>query len=134
MAKWIPCGSGFIEADVIRWKEAVWGPRNARRPGPGKKNIRIGDRMVMAEVLGEADEDGWVWLLIRGCEVISAKPGRTIETLKNGEKTKRQLRNVMRGKPERLPWSDEGARDQLVSRYLGNRKPVSSASRDTGEN
>lgn len=135
MAEWIPCGKGFIEADVIRWKEAVWGPRNAKRPGPGK-NIRIGDRLVTAEVLGEADEDGWVWLLVRGCEVVFLKEGRKIELLKKGLKTKRQQRTVLRGKPERLPWSDEGARDQIVSRYLGNRKPVSSASRerDTGEN
>ena len=23
-AEWIPCGSGFIEADVVRWSEGVW--------------------------------------------------------------------------------------------------------------
>ena len=25
-AEWIPCGSGFIEADVIRWNEAASSP------------------------------------------------------------------------------------------------------------
>jgi len=24
VAEWIPCGGGFIAADVIRWTEKVW--------------------------------------------------------------------------------------------------------------
>jgi hypothetical protein len=30
-AEWIPCGNGFIEADVVRWKEGVWERRSRRR-------------------------------------------------------------------------------------------------------
>jgi len=33
----------------------------------------IGDRLVSAEVLREADEDGWVYLLVRRSEVVSVK-------------------------------------------------------------
>ena len=32
-AEWIPCGSGFIAADVIRWNEGVWQRLRRRRAG-----------------------------------------------------------------------------------------------------
>ena len=67
MAVWIPVGDGFIEADVIRWKEPVF--KNRRRGQPA----RVGDRLVTAEVLREADKDGWVYLLVRRSEVLSAR-------------------------------------------------------------
>lgn len=135
MAEWIPCGDGFIEADVIRWKEGIWdrrGPRSARA-------MKIGDRLVIAEVLGEADEEGWVWLLVRGCEVISDKQSirRTKPLgLEKDKEIKRQRKTLARGKPERLLWSDENARDVTASRFLGNRKPVPtvSKSKDTRGN
>jgi len=47
-AEWIPCGSGFIEADVLRWSEGVWGKPPRRRQG---KSVHIGERAVVAEVL-----------------------------------------------------------------------------------
>lgn len=130
MGQWIACGSGFIEADVIRWKEAVWerrGPRQGRA-------VKIGDRVVIAEVLRDADEEGWVYLLIRGCEVFPGKTEKKIEALPKGKEVKRKRATVARGKPERLLWSDEGARALLASRFLGNRKPVSLAPDDAGEN
>jgi hypothetical protein len=41
MTKWIPCGNGFIEADVIRWKESVWEKRSRRR---NRFRDGVGDR------------------------------------------------------------------------------------------
>lgn len=131
MTEWIPCGEGFIQADVIRWKEGVF---ERRGPGQGRA-MRIGDRLVIAEVLSEADEEGWVWLLVRSCEIVSEKPGRRkVEKLKNGREVKRKRSTVMRGKPARMLWSDESARDITASPFLGNRKPVPSSSKDKREN
>ena len=66
MATWIPCGNGFIGADVIRWKESVF----ARSRRKGARPVKTGERRVVAEVLRDGEEDGWVRLLIRGCEIL----------------------------------------------------------------
>lgn len=43
-AEWIPCGSGFIEADVIRWTEGVW-----RKPRRNRgRAINIGELQSVA--------------------------------------------------------------------------------------
>lgn len=121
MAEWIPVAGGFIEADVIRWREGVFSRRGPR----GARPIRIGDRLVIAEVISDADEEGWVILLVRGCEVFSEKPGKKIEMLEKGKEVRRARKTVMRGKPERLPWTDETARAVVGSRFIGNRRSVS---------
>ena len=117
MTEWIPCGSGFIEADVIRWKEGVW-----ERRGRSKKSraVNVGDRMVIAEVIRE-DAEGWVDLLIRGGGVSSEKPGRKVAALAKDQPVRRKRRTIERGKPERLRWSDESARAVLVSKFLRTR-------------
>lgn len=116
MAEWIACGDGYIEADVIRWKEPVW----ERRRG---KNRTIGDRLVTAEVLREADEKEFVRLLVRGCEVISETPQhlQAALLLKKDAEIKRKRKTLTHAKPERLPWSDESARGIASSKFLGNR-------------
>lgn len=118
MRKWIPCGGGFVEADVIRWKESVW-----KRPKRGRgRAVNVGDRMVTAEVI--RDEDGWVDLLVRGYAVVHEKTGRkVVEVLAKGTEIRRKRSTIELGNPERLPWSDETVRAILVSRYLGNGKP-----------
>ncbi|HEX3885411.1 MAG TPA: hypothetical protein VHW66_22345 [Stellaceae bacterium] len=128
MAVWIPVGDGFIEADVIRWKEPVF--RTQRRG----RAARVGDRMVFAEVLRESDADGWVYLLVRSSEVLSAKIGWSLSDVllpAKGTETKRQLGTIVRGDPERLLWSDESARAVVASRFLGNRDPALAVSGDT---
>lgn len=65
MGKWVAADGGFIEADVIRWKESVYERRKKKRG----KSPRIGERLITAEVLREADRDGWVRLLVRDCKV-----------------------------------------------------------------
>jgi len=125
MAAWIPVGDGFIEADVIRWKEPVFKNRRSGRA------VRVGDRLVFAEVLRKSDEDGWVYLLVLGSEVVSAKVGWSLSDVllpAKGDETRRQRRTILRSNPERLAWSDESARAVVASRFLGNRNhalPVS---------
>ena len=112
MPKWVPCGSGFIEADVIRWKETVWEKRRHRdRP------VNAGDRMVIAEVL--RDKDGWVELLVRESTIASEKPGWVLKPLPKDAEVRRRRRTIERGNPERLLWSDESVRAGLKSKFLG---------------
>ncbi len=111
-AEWILCGSGFIEADVIRWSEGVWQKLRRRRG----RAVNIGDRVVIAEVI--RDEGGWLDLLVRACTVSSETPGRKVALLPKGQEVRRKRRTIERGKPERLLWSDESARALLVSKFL----------------
>ena len=114
MTEWIPCGSGFIEADVIRWQEGAW----EKRRGRGRA-VNAGERMVIAEVI--RDKDGWVDLLLRGSMVVSEKPGWLLKPLPKNLEVRRKRTTIERGSPERLLWSDESARAALNSRFLGKR-------------
>ena len=115
MRKWVPCGSGFIEADVIRWKEAVWEKRQRLRG----RAVNAGERMVTAEVL--LDADGWVALLVRECTIVSEKPGWLLKPLPNNVEVRRRRTTIERGSPERFLWSDESVRAGLISNFLGKR-------------
>jgi hypothetical protein len=116
VAEWIPCGSGFMEADVIRWKEVAWEKRGRRRSG---RAVNAGERMVIAEVI--SDQDGGVELLVRACTIVSEKPGWLLKPLLKNLAVRRRRRTIERGNPERLLWSDESARALLSSRFLGKR-------------
>ena len=116
MAEWVPIADDFIVADVIRWREGVFKSRRSKKG----RAIKLGERLMIAEVL--RDEAGWVYLLVRGCEFVSAKIGRNpsdVPVLLKGTETKRKRATIARGKPERLLWSDESARAPLASRFLG---------------
>lgn len=130
MTVWMPVGDGFIEADVIRWKEPVLKNRRHGRP------VRLGERLVFAEVLREADKDGWVYLLVRLSEVVSVKTGWQLSDVilpATGTETRRRLRTILRGNPERLAWSDESARAIVASQFLGNPNPAPPVGTDTDE-
>jgi hypothetical protein len=126
MAEWIPVGSGFIVADVIRWKEGVFERHGVKQ----KRVVRIGDRLVTAEVLKKGGKDGWVHLLVRGCETTWVKPGRLmIPLLQKNIEIKRKPATLARCNPERLLWSEESVRAALVSQFLNTRKHTSSVSK-----
>jgi hypothetical protein len=109
-SEWIPCGGGFIEADVIRWNDGVW-QKSRRRRG---RTVNIGALLVVAEVL--RDEEGWLDLLIRGCTVASEKTGYKVSPLATNLEIRRKRHTIEKGKPERLLWSDETVRAGLVSK------------------
>jgi hypothetical protein len=114
MSKWIPCGDGVIEADVVRWRDAVW--KRSRRKG--SRAVRIGEREVIAQVLRIAPGD-WVSLQVIDSRVTEEKQGHIIrEVLKKGQEVRRKHGSIKRGKPERLAWSDESARAALASKFL----------------
>jgi hypothetical protein len=78
-----------MEADVIRWKEALWEKRQRLRG----RAVNAGDRMVVAEVLRDAD--GWVELLVRECTIVSEKPGWLLKN--NGERERRKEHGASSG-------------------------------------
>lgn len=121
MSGWVFCQGDFIEADVIRWKEPIWenrGPRQGRA-------VRIGDRLVTAEVLAEDEETGWVTLLVLDCDNLSTPPKRMIALLARGVSVRRKRKSLEIGRPERLLWTDEAARADLAGAALRERPPTS---------
>jgi hypothetical protein len=76
--------------------------------------------------MSEPDEEGWVVVLVVSCEIIGpisgVKEGRREWRLKKGSQNKRKVGTIRRGRPERMPWSDESVRATLVSKFLGNRE------------
>jgi hypothetical protein len=116
-AEWVHCSSGFIEADVIRWREGIW--RKPRRKRG--RSTHVGDRVVVAEVI--RDDGEWLDLLVRDCSVIIDKLGNGTALLPKSTEIRRKRHTVAKGKPERLLWSDETVRAILVSRHLGADNP-----------
>lgn len=117
MNQWIPA-TDFIAADVVRWTEGIY---DRRRRG---KALRIGERLIAAEVI-ERGKDGWVKLLVRACTITKDEfAGKPILLLKAGEQVRRGEKTILRGKPQRLLWDDETARQAVVnggsrgSRYI----------------
>ncbi len=117
MDQWVPA-TDFIAADVIRWTEGIY---DRRKRG---KALRIGERVVAAEVI-ERGKDGWVNLLVRASTITKDEvAGRSIILLKPGEALRRGEKTILRGKPQRLLWDDETARQAVVhgssrgSRYI----------------
>lgn len=114
MDTWIPA-EDFIAADVIRWTEAIF---DRRRKG---KALRIGERALAGEVV-ERTNDGWVRILLRAGVVTKAEfAGKPIPPLKTGDTIKRGLKTILRGKPERLLWSDESARAEVIGKHHPSR-------------
>jgi hypothetical protein len=108
--------------------------RNRRRGQPA----RVGDRLVFAEVLREADKDGWVYRLVRRSEVLSVRTSWQLSDVllpAPGTETRRRLRTILRGNPERLVWSDESARDIVAGQLSGhpNPNPVPPVATETDE-
>jgi len=102
---WIRCGQEFMETDVIRWTESVsrpshWGPRAGR--------IQLGSSVIVAQVMTDARNlAGEVEL-----RVISSE-GKY--PLQKDEQVMRRRRAISFEETERLLWSDEEAREAVLS-------------------
>lgn len=119
MTTWLPCPEGYIAADVIRWREGIWERRSPRQ----KKAECVGNRNVVAEVLAEPDDDGFVTLLVRACALLPRRAGEDAPktgALKIGEPIRRKHDTLLRGQVERMAWPDgEGVRLGIVgSRFM----------------
>ena len=119
MTEWVAVGGGFIQADVIRWKEGVFERRGPR----GRRVVKAGDRVMTAEVLKEADRQGWVLLKVVGCAVgVSRIHRRELIPVKVGTEIRRAYKTIVKGKPERLLWSEESVRAMVSSKFMGGKE------------
>ena len=111
MGNWIAATEGIIVADVIRWTEGIYEKRRRKKD----KSRRIGERQVTAEVL-EVTNDGWLKLLVRACTITHDDyTGSRLPLLKAGDEIKRARKTVERGRVQRLLWTDEAARELVIS-------------------
>jgi len=114
--KWLSCGTDFIVADVIRWREPVWKPQ----PRHSKKRpVITGHRVITGQVV-KVDRGGWVHIEVTACTVEPAPQWlRPLYPLKRGEAIRRQRGKIGQGKIDRMAWSDETARAAIVgSRFV----------------
>jgi hypothetical protein len=83
MSEWIACGGAFIVADVVRWTEPAFARPLTRwgRPKRRARDVCIGEREVIAEVLSDPDQRGLLRLLVRACRVVSIKSVRDVPVL-----------------------------------------------------
>ena len=111
LSNWVSAKSDLIGADVIRWTETVF-QRGRSKKSKAKK---IGERAVIAQILQREDGD-WLKLVVSQCTVTRSDfAGTTVEIFKPETHIKRALRTVLKGKAERLLWSDESVRSSLLA-------------------
>lgn len=111
MSNWVAASDDLIGADVIRWTEGVF-ERGRSKKAKAKK---IGERTVIAQVLTRENGD-WLKLQVSQCTVTHSDwAGKTVEALKPEAHIKRALKTVLKGKAERLLWSDESVRRSVLA-------------------
>lgn len=120
MAEWVPCSSGLIEADVIRWSEGIW----KQPPRKRGRAVNLGDRLVIAEVI--RDDGEWVDLVVHDCTVASEMTRHHVAPLTTNAAVRRKRHTIEKGSPGRLLWSDETVRALLVCRLLPTDNPSAS--------
>lgn len=115
--EWIPCKDEFIEGDVIRWREGVWEKRGRKQ----SRSVHLGDRLMTGEVIHDDGKSGLVTLLVRASTVMSDKSGRgKVQPLKTGGTIRRKRATLIKGGCERLFWSEESVRAQLMGERKGD--------------
>ena len=132
MTEWFELRSGFITNDVIKWREFIWaapgpdGRRQKQYTGEGfggQRRVRVGERVISAEVIQGPDEDGWVYLLLMQYDNLGAAPAdKILMPLPIGKQIKRKYKTIMNGEPQRQRWEDESARARLVREAWDDRE------------
>lgn len=113
--KWIPATDDFIAADVVRWTEPVWSDKKRGR-GKNAKHVMLAKQQIVGQI-EEIDGD-YVAIKVISAEIIVEGEKKTYRPL-----LPREIGSVVRKKPatlakngiERRPWSDETARNAIVS-------------------
>ena len=107
MDGWIFCEGDFMKADIIRWEEPIW----EKRGGRDARWVRIGNRLVTAQVLREDPDTGFVTLLVREDRILEDKtPRKTLRPMEKDKEIPRKRESLRKGRPERMLWSEEEAR------------------------
>jgi len=105
MTEWLDAGGDIVTGDTIRWTEAVF-------KGSYRRPKFAGERIITATVIrdsyGEEKQQHTFTLA-----VISAEGHKAQEVL-DKKTIRRKGRNIYRNGVQRLPWTDEDARDKAL--------------------
>jgi len=115
---WQPARGDVVAGDTIRFAESVFG-------GSYRRPRYRGSRTIEAEIARDSygvDKQQHTFTL----RVISSSG---LDALEAGKIIRRKGRNVYRGQPERLLWSDESERD-IVAAEKHRRGDTARAARD----
>lgn len=106
---WKEEGKGFLESDVVKWTEAIWAP-NRRR----KQRKPWGKQEVIGQIT--AVEGDLLSLTILKSEIKESHIGADLKPHKVGAIIRKKRETLMKGKPERLLWSEEAVRAALTDK------------------
>ena len=108
---WIAAGSDIIEADVIRWVEAIWSEKKRGR-GKNAKNVLIGKQRVTGQIT--LIDDDYVHVKVIEAELIEDKGAKERRIRKTDDIIRKKPQSLTKGEVERLLWSDEESRANIV--------------------
>ena len=138
MTEWWELRGGFIVGDVIKWRDPAWEKgRKKNYTGEGfggQRMVKVGRRVISAEVIEGPDEDGWVYLLVMQYDNHGmTPPDEILMEPPVGKEIKRKYKTIMKGAPKRLPWENESLRARLVGEFWGKKQHAHFMSMDMDE-
>ena len=110
--EWLPADSGILEADVVRWEEAIWAPKRRRR-----QNRPWGSQEVIGQVTALDAE--YVSIKVMKAEITENNIAAELKPHRPGTVIRKKRVTLQKGGVQRMSWSDEGAR----SAALREKKP-----------
>ena len=108
---WMPASKDFIEADVIRWIEAIWSDKKRGR-GKNARNVLIGKQQVTGQVT--KIDDKFVHVKVIGAVMIEKDGAKPSHLRIEGTIIRKMPATLLKGELERLPWSDEENRAHIL--------------------
>jgi len=108
---WIPATPDFIEADVIRWTEAIWSDKKRGR-GRKAKHVRLGKQQVTGQIV--LIDDDYVHVKVIESVMLECDGAKDTSLRKSGETVRKKPNTLVNGGLERLLWEDEETRASIV--------------------
>ena len=113
---WSSDVSRLAVSDVLRWSEAIW-PERKRARGKGRKAAPWGEQRVTAQLL-EVDAKGYLKLRVMKAALTKNEHQMPLKCHAKGNVIVKKRDTIMRGQPQRLPWSDEAQRAIEISSFV----------------
>lgn len=98
----------FIVGDVVEWTEAMWPPKRGK-----KKQRPLGEQKAIGQI-AEIDGD-FIKITVLKSEITKNDAIKDLYSHKVGTTIARKRATLLRGKPERLLWSEEEVRATLLT-------------------
>lgn len=115
---WSSDVSRLAVSDVLRWTEAIWPPgRRFRGKTRTRRAAPWGEQRVTAQLL-ESDARGYLKLRVMKSVVTKNPHQMLLKCHAKGDLLVKRRETIMRGQPQRLPWSDEAQRAIEISSFV----------------